>query len=72
MSRPSKGSRLKLLGFDQDLIDRLQDFREASNDAKESTVLENAVQLFIKKELDENDGIKRRYIAARKRRGKPP
>lgn len=47
MSRPSKGSRLKLLGFDQSLIDQMQDFREAYLDANENTILAEALRIFI-------------------------
>lgn len=70
MSRPSKGSRLKLLGFDQDLIEQMQDFREAYLDANENTVLAEAVRDFIKTQTANNLDIRRRYEAARKRRGK--
>jgi hypothetical protein len=70
MSRPSKGSRLRLLGFDRDLIERMQDFREAYLDPNESTVLAEALRVFIKAQVDNNPDIKRRYEAARKRRGK--
>ena len=70
MSRPSKGSRLKLLGFSEDLIERMQDFREAYLDANESTILAEALKVFIKAQVDNNPDIKRRYEAARKRRGK--
>ena len=71
MSRPSKGSRLKLLGFDQDLIERMQDFREAYLDANESKVIAEAVRDFIKTQVANNLDIRRRYHAARRRRGKP-
>jgi hypothetical protein len=70
MSRPSKGSRLKLLGFDQDLIELMHDFREAYLDANENTVLAEAVRDFIKTQVKNNPDIRRRYEAARKRRGK--
>ena len=71
MSRPSKGSRLKLLGFDQDLIERLADFREAYLDANENTVLAEAVRDFINIQVANNPDIRRRYLIARQRRGKP-
>ena len=72
MSRPSKGSRLKLLGFDQDLIERMQDFREAYLDANESAVLAEALRVFIVDQTKNNPDVKRRYEAARRRRGKTP
>jgi hypothetical protein len=71
MSRPSKGARLRLLGFDQDLIERVLDFREASDEAKEQTVIANAVRAYITVQIGENAGIRLRYAAARERRGKP-
>jgi hypothetical protein len=70
MSRPSKGSRLRLLGFDQELIEQMHDFREAYLDANENTVLAEAVRDFIKAQVKNNPDIKRRYEIARKRRGK--
>jgi hypothetical protein len=71
MSRPSKGSRLRLLGFDQELIERMQDFREAYLDANESTILAAALSAFIDSQTANNPDIKDRYDAARRRRGKP-
>jgi hypothetical protein len=71
MSRPSKGSRLRLLGLDQDLIERMQDFREACLDAKEGTIIAEALRTFIANQVKNNRDIGRRFRAARKRRGKP-
>jgi hypothetical protein len=59
-----------MLGFDQDLIERVQDFREASLNAKESTVLAEAVRTFIKEQIKRNAAVRLKYIAARRRRGK--
>ena len=70
MSRPSKGSRLKLIGFDSDLIERFQDFREAYLDANENTILAEAVRDFISTQVKRNPDVERRYLAARQRRGK--
>jgi hypothetical protein len=70
MSRPSKGSRLKLLGFDHDLIERMQDFREAYLLANESTIIAEALSAFIDSQITNNPDIKRRYDAARRRRKK--
>jgi hypothetical protein len=58
------------LGFDQDLIERMQDFREAYLDANESTILAEALDAFIRQQTKDNPDIKRRYRAARQRRGK--
>lgn len=60
-----------MLGFDQDLIERILDFREACDDAKEQSVLIAAVRAYIADQTKNNDGIRRRYAAARARRGKP-
>ena len=70
MSRPSKGSRLKLLGFDQDLIDRMHDFQEAYLDANEGAILAEALSVFIDSQVANNPDIKRRYETARRRRGR--
>jgi hypothetical protein len=59
-----------MLGFDQDTIDRMQDFREAYLDANESAILAEALRDFIKAQVANNPDIKRRYQAARRRRGK--
>jgi hypothetical protein len=70
MARRSKGSRLKLFGFDQDLIERIEDFREAYLDASENTVVAEAARSFIKAQTENNPDILRRYTAARQRRRK--
>ena len=70
MSRPSKGTRLKQLGFDQDLIERMDDFREAYLQGAEGMILAEAFRLFIEDQIGRNPDIKRRYVAARKRRKK--
>jgi hypothetical protein len=70
MSRPSKGSRLKLLGFDQDMIDRMHDFQRAYLDANEGTILEEALRDFIKTQVDNNPDIRRRYELYRTQRRK--
>jgi hypothetical protein len=60
-----------MLGFDQDLIERMDDFRGAYLNAKEGTVLAEAFRMFIKDQIGKNVDIRRRYAAARRRRGKP-
>lgn len=70
MSRTSKGSRLKLMRFDQDLIERMHDFQEAYLDANEGTILAEALSAFIESQVANNPDIRRRYETARKRRGK--
>jgi hypothetical protein len=71
MSRPSKGGRLKLLGFDQDLIERMHDFQTAYLDANESTILAEALSAFIDDQVDRNPSVKFRYDRERLKRGKP-
>jgi hypothetical protein len=71
MGQPSKGTRLKQLGFDQDLIERFQDFREAYLKADEQTILVEATRDFINAQVANNPDIRRRWTAARVRRGKP-
>jgi hypothetical protein len=59
-----------LLGFDQDLIERMEDFREAYLNANEGTMLAEALRLFIDDQVKNNPDVRRRYTAARRRRGK--
>ncbi len=70
MSRPSLGGRLKLLKFDQKLIERIHDFREAALDANESALLERAVSKYMDDYLNENAGVRREYLAIRKRKNR--
>jgi hypothetical protein len=46
----------------------LVDFCEALDDATQKTVLNRALSQYIRKVLDENDGIRRRYEEIRRRR----
>ena len=68
MSRPSKGSRLTLLGLEQELIDRLQDFREGYFGAPEYRIVAEALEVFMAERLAAEPEVKRRYEEARKRR----
>ena len=65
MSRPSKGSRLKLLGFDEELIERLQDFREGYFGAPEYRIVAEALEHFMRDRLEAEPEVRRRYEAAR-------
>jgi hypothetical protein len=49
----------------------MHDFREAYLQGTESAILAEAFRLFIKHQIKRNRDIRTRYIAARKRRGKP-
>jgi hypothetical protein len=68
MSRPSKGSRLKLLGLDGELIDRVQDFREGYFGAPEYRIVAEALEHFMQDRLQAEPEVKRRYEEARKAR----
>jgi hypothetical protein len=68
MSRQSKGSRLKLLGLDAELIDRVQDFREGYLGAPEYRIVAEALEHFMRDRLDSEPEVRRRYDEARKAR----
>ncbi len=68
MSRPSKGSRLKLLGFDEELIERIQDFREGYFGAPEYRIVAEALEHFMRDRLEAEPEVRRRYEAARQAR----
>ena len=68
MSRPSKGSRLKLLGFDEELIERIQDFREGYFGAPEYRIVAEALEYFMRDRLEAEPEVRRRYEDARKAR----
>lgn len=68
MSRPSKGSRLKLLGFDEELIERVQDFREGYFGAPEYRIVAEALEHFMRDRLEAEPEVRRRYEEARKAR----
>ena len=68
MSRPSKGSRLKLLGFDEELIERVQDFREGYFGAPEYRIIAEALEHFMRDRLEAEPEVRRRYEEARKAR----
>lgn len=65
MSRPSKGSRLKLLGFEDELIERIQDFREGYFGAPEYRIVAEALEHFMRDRLEAEPEVRRRYEAAR-------
>jgi hypothetical protein len=71
MGRRNTGVLLKQLEFDPDLIEQFLDFQEAYLNADQQTILAEAAREFIKSQVQNNPDIRRRYVAARKRRGKP-
>jgi hypothetical protein len=50
---------------DQDLIERTHDFRKAYLDAKEDSIIAEAVRLLIADQIKNNRDLHRRYKAAR-------
>ena len=68
MARPSKGSRLKLLGLDEELIDRVQDFREGYFGAPEYRILAEALEHYMADRLEAEPEVRRRYEKARNAR----
>lgn len=68
MSRPSKGSRLKLLGFEEELIERIQDFREGYFGAPEYRIVAEALEHFMRDRLEAEPEVRRRYEQARQAR----
>lgn len=68
MSRPSKGSRLKLLGLEGELIDRVTDFREGYFGAPEYRIIAEALEHFMQDRLQAEPEVRRRYEEARKAR----
>jgi hypothetical protein len=70
MGRRNTGALLKQLEFDQDLIERFQDFQEAYLKADQQTILAEATRDFINAQVRNNPDIRRRWEVARERRGK--
>ena len=68
MSRPSKGSRLKLLGVEEELIERIQDFREGYFGAPEYRIVAEALEHFMRDRLEAEPEVRRRYEEARQAR----
>jgi hypothetical protein len=70
MARPNTGALLRQLQFDQDLIEKIQDFQEAYLNADQQTILAEAARMFIDNQVANNPDIRRRWAVARTRRGK--
>ena len=66
MSRPSKGSRLAMFGLDEELVGRVQDFREGYFGAPEYRIVAEALEFFMSDRLEAEPEVRRRYEAARK------
>lgn len=70
MPKESKGSRLKQFGLDDDLIERVQDFRDAYFGAQENRIVAEALEHFMRDRLNHEPEVKRRYEEARKARSR--
>lgn len=68
MARPSKGSRLKLLGLDEELIGRVQDFREGYFGAPEYRIVAEALEHFMRERLQAEPEVRKRYEEAQQAR----
>jgi hypothetical protein len=60
--------RLTDMGVPQQVIDRLADLSEAGREMRVGRMIAEALEMFIEKELDENEGIRRRFDELQKRR----
>jgi hypothetical protein len=56
------------MGVPQQVIDRLADLSEAGREMRVGRMIAEALEMFIEKELDENEGIRRRFDELQKRR----
>lgn len=68
MPKQSEGKRLRQIGLEQELVDRVNDFREANLGSAENKVVGEALEHFMNYWLKKNAGIKEAYDAIRKRR----
>lgn len=68
MPKKSTGARLAQIGLSPELLDRVNDFRDAYLDATEVRIISEALELFMKQELAHNDGIRARYNALRQKK----
>ena len=69
MGRRSTGARLREYGIADDVVDRFLDFREARRGV-ECQLVQDALELFIANELKRDRGLKARFEALRKARGR--
>lgn len=70
MAKTSTGTRLVQLGINQELVDRLIDFREGYLGASEGRIISEALEIFMRQVLDRNPDIRAGYEAARRRRNR--
>lgn len=68
MPKKSTGARLAQIGLNPELLDRVNDFRNAYLDATEVRIISEALELFMKQELGGNDGIRERYNLLRQKK----
>ena len=70
MPKESSGSRLKAFGLDDELIERVCDFRDAYFGAQENRIVAEALEHFMRVRLDAEPEVKLRYDQARSARFK--
>jgi hypothetical protein len=67
-SKEIKASRLADMGVDPSTISRLKDLIEAGREMRLGRVLSEALEMFIKNETSENEGIRKRFDELQKQR----
>jgi hypothetical protein len=72
MPKQSEGKRLLQIGLDQELVERVNDFREANIGSNEKQLIARALEFFMDHWLKRNPGVKEAYEEARKRRRSKP
>jgi hypothetical protein len=66
--REIKVRRLADMGVPQRVVDRLTDLSEAGREMRVGRVIAEALEMFIEKEIRENEGIARRFNELQKQR----
>jgi hypothetical protein len=66
--RENKVRRLADMGVPQHVIDRLLDLSEAGREMRHGRMIAEALEMFIEKELAENEGVARRFHDLQKQR----
>ena len=68
MPKQSEGKRLLQIGLDPELVERVNDFREANIGSNEKELIAHALNFFMEHWLKRNQGVRELYEAVRKRR----
>lgn len=72
MPKQSEGKRLLQIGLDQDLVERVNDFREANIGSNEKELIARALEFFMDHWLRRNPGVRETYETIRKRHREKP